>query len=44
MLHRQPLLMEHTLAGLLQDADLDLTEAARDLGYAPIGVRAGIRR
>jgi NADH dehydrogenase len=44
MLHRQPLLMEHTLAGLLQDADLDLTEAARDLAYAPIGVRRGILR
>jgi nucleoside-diphosphate-sugar epimerase len=44
MLHHQPLLMEHTLAGLLQDADLDPTEAARDLGYAPIGVRAGILR
>jgi nucleoside-diphosphate-sugar epimerase len=43
-LGRRPLLMEHTLAGLTQDADLDPSEATRDLGYAPIGVRAGIHR
>jgi NADH dehydrogenase len=39
---RCPLLMEHTLAGMFQDADLDPSEAMRDLGYAPKGVRAGI--
>jgi NADH dehydrogenase len=43
-LKRKPLLMEHTMAGLTQDADLDPSEAMRDLGYTPIGVREGIRR
>jgi len=43
-LKRQPLLMEHTLAGLTQDADLDPSAAMRDLGYRPIGVREGLRR
>ena len=42
--HRQPLLMEHTLAGLVQDADLDPSLAMQDLGYRPLGVREGIRR
>ena len=41
-LHRQPLLMEHTLAGLTQNADLDHSAATQDLGYRPIGVRQGI--
>jgi NADH dehydrogenase len=41
-LRRCPLLMEHTLAGLTQDADLDPSAATRDLGYHPIGVHAGI--
>jgi NADH dehydrogenase len=40
---RRPLLMQHTLAGLTQDADLDPTEAARDLGYAPVGIQEGLR-
>jgi NADH dehydrogenase len=40
----QPLLMEHTMAGLLQDADLDPSLAMADLGYRPLGVREGIRR
>jgi nucleoside-diphosphate-sugar epimerase len=44
LLNRRPLLMEHTLAGLTQDADLDPSEAMRDLGYRPIGVRQGMRR
>jgi nucleoside-diphosphate-sugar epimerase len=39
---KRPLLMQHTVAGLTQDADLDPTAAARDLGYAPRGVRAGL--
>jgi NADH dehydrogenase len=43
-LNRRPLLMEHTLAGLTQDADLDHSAATQDLGYQPIGVRAGILR
>jgi len=41
---RRPMLMRHTLAGLTQDANLDRTGAARDLGYNPIGIREGIRR
>jgi nucleoside-diphosphate-sugar epimerase len=43
-LRQQPLLMEHTLAGLTQDADLDPSAAMQDLGYHPVGVREGIRR
>ncbi len=39
---RRPLLMEHTLAGLTQDADLDRTSAERDLKYHPRGVRQGL--
>lgn len=42
-LNHQPMLMEHTIAGLTQDADLDHSAATQDLGYQPIGVRAGIR-
>jgi len=38
----RPLLMQHTMAGLTQDADLDPTAAVRDLGYAPRGVREGL--
>jgi nucleoside-diphosphate-sugar epimerase len=33
----------HTLAGLTQDADLDISRSAEDLGYAPIGIRRGLR-
>jgi NADH dehydrogenase len=43
-LNRRPLLMEHTIAGLTQDADLDPAATTQDLGYHPIGVREGIRR
>jgi hypothetical protein len=43
-LNQRPMLMEHTLAGLTQDADLDHSAATLDLGYQPIGVRAGILR
>lgn len=42
-LNRRPLLMEHTLAGLTQDADLDPSDAIRDLGYRPVGVRDRLR-
>ena len=38
------MLMRHTLAGLTQDADLDRGEAARDLGYSPVGIYEGIAR
>jgi nucleoside-diphosphate-sugar epimerase len=43
-LNRQPLLMEHTVAGLTQDADLNPSLAMQDLGYKPIGVHEGMRR
>ena len=43
-LQRRPMLMEHTLAGLTQDADLDPSSARADLGYNPVGMRQGIRR
>jgi len=42
VLNHRPMLMEHTLAGLTQDADLDHSAATLDLGYKPLGVRAGI--
>ena len=44
VLNHRPMLMEHTLAGLTQDADLDHSTATLDLGYKPLGVRAGILR
>jgi NADH dehydrogenase len=31
----------YTIAGMINDADLDPAEAMRDLGYQPRGVRAG---
>lgn len=37
-------LLRHAVAGLSQDADLDCSPAARDLGYNPVGVRAGLAR
>ncbi|HEY5281306.1 MAG TPA: NAD-dependent epimerase/dehydratase family protein [Polyangia bacterium] len=43
-LNQRPMLMEHTLAGLTQDADLDHSAATLDLGYQPVGVRKGILR
>jgi len=39
---KRPLLMKHTVAGLTQDADLDLSAARDDLGYSPMGVRDGM--
>jgi nucleoside-diphosphate-sugar epimerase len=36
-----PPLNHYTIAGMINDADLDPTEAIRDLGYQPRGVRAG---
>jgi nucleoside-diphosphate-sugar epimerase len=32
------------IAGVINDADLDPSEAMRDLGYRPLGVREGFRR
>ncbi len=40
----RPPLTWNVIAGIIQDANLDNSEARRDLGYAPIGVREGLRR
>ncbi|MCK5798971.1 MAG: NAD-dependent epimerase/dehydratase family protein [Deltaproteobacteria bacterium] len=40
---RRPLLLGHTLAGLTQDAALSPDLACQDLGYAPRGIRAGLK-
>jgi nucleoside-diphosphate-sugar epimerase len=36
-----PPLNHYTIAGMINDADLDPAEAMNDLGYRPLGVRAG---
>lgn len=41
---RRPLLTPSTIAGIVHDADLDPAEATRELGYRPLGVRAGFAR
>jgi NADH dehydrogenase len=41
---RRPLLTSSAIAGVVNDANLDPAEAMRDLGYAPLGVRAGFAR
>ena len=40
----RPPLTWNVIAGITQDANLDNSEARRDLGYAPIGVREGLER
>jgi nucleoside-diphosphate-sugar epimerase len=40
----RPALTLNAIAGVVNDADLDPSEAMRDLGYDPIGVRAGFER
>jgi NADH dehydrogenase len=40
---RAPLTLS-AIAGIVNDADLDPSEAMRDLGYRPLGVREGFRR
>jgi nucleoside-diphosphate-sugar epimerase len=40
----RPPLTWNIIAGITQDANLDNSEARRDLGYAPIGVREGLQR
>jgi NADH dehydrogenase len=41
---KRPPLTESAIAGIVNDADLDPSQAMTDLGYAPLGVRAGFRR
>jgi nucleoside-diphosphate-sugar epimerase len=40
----EPPLTLSAIAGIVNDADLDPSEAMRDLGYRPIGVRQGFTR
>jgi nucleoside-diphosphate-sugar epimerase len=41
---KRPPLTWNVIAGITQDANLDNSEARRDLGYAPVGVREGLQR
>ena len=41
---RRPPLTWNVIAGITQDANLDNSDARRDLGYKPIGVREGLER
>lgn len=41
---KRPPLTSSAIAGIVNDADLDPTQAMTDLGYAPLGVRAGFSR
>jgi nucleoside-diphosphate-sugar epimerase len=41
---KNPPLTWNAVAGVTQDANLDRSEAERDLGYKPIGVREGFKR
>jgi len=40
---QKPPLTSSAIAGIVNDANLDPSEAMRDLGYAPLGVRAGFQ-
>lgn len=40
----EPPLTPNAIAGIVNDADLDPADATRELGYQPIGVRAGFAR
>jgi NADH dehydrogenase len=40
----RPPLTWNIIAGITQDANLDNSEARRDLGYAPIGIHEGLQR
>lgn len=40
----RPPLTWNVIAGIIQDANLDNSEARRDLGYDPMGVREGLQR
>jgi NADH dehydrogenase len=39
-----PPLNQYTIAGMINDADLDPADAVRELGYHPVGVREGFAR
>jgi len=44
MVMKNPPLTQNAVAGVTQDANLDRSEAERDLGYRPIGVHEGFKR
>ncbi|HYQ01947.1 MAG TPA: NAD-dependent epimerase/dehydratase family protein [Polyangiaceae bacterium] len=44
LLMKKPPLTASAIAGIVNDANLDPSEAMRDLGYMPLGVRAGFQR
>lgn len=44
LLMKKPPLTSSAIAGIVNDANLDPSEATRDLGYAPLGVRAGFQQ
>lgn len=41
---KKPVLTWNAIAGVIQDANLDNSEARADLGYEPISVREGLKR
>lgn len=41
---KDPPLTWNVIAGVIQDANLDHSEATRDIGYEPIGIREGLQR
>jgi nucleoside-diphosphate-sugar epimerase len=44
LVQARPALTSSAIAGIINDADLDPSEAMRDLGYRPLGVREGFSR
>lgn len=41
---KRPPLTQYGITGFINHADLDCAEAARDLGYRPVGARQGLQR
>jgi nucleoside-diphosphate-sugar epimerase len=44
LVQTRPALTTSAIAGIVNDADLDPSEAMRDLGYRPLGVKEGFQR
>jgi NADH dehydrogenase len=44
LVQARPALTSSAIAGIINDADLDPSDAMRDLGYRPLGVREGFAR
>jgi len=40
---KEPLLTWQTISGIIQDADLDISDAEKDLGFAPRPFEKGIK-